>query len=279
MRSQDVDILNLFSDRCGGQNSNRMVMIVMHKMFLIQELERLGMNFLVTGHSQSENDNAHSLVEMKTKLRTLYTPAEWKTAIQMSFPHDKIFVNSLRSEDVVNFKNKKSFSEYASMLNDSTMENDERFSNKKDGKVYWSKIMQYYFVKSDPGKLFFKYHYSAPGFKYTTIYKKVTTRNMVVTKRAKLYEEPRGIERSKKEALLKLCIEYLIPRDSWKFFEDLSVTGDKNNEEDSATDSEDEEFGYGMMFQILVEFGKLLLVGDYSWKFPRNQEVDFLSAM
>ena len=45
------------------------------------------------------------------------------------------------------------------MLNDSTMENDERFSNKKDGKVYWSKIMQYYFVKSDPGKLFFKYHY------------------------------------------------------------------------------------------------------------------------
>ena len=50
------------------------------------------MNFLVTGHSQSENDNAHSLVEMKTKLRTLYTPAEWKTAIQMSFPHDKIFV-------------------------------------------------------------------------------------------------------------------------------------------------------------------------------------------
>ena len=180
-------------------------MIAMHEMFLILELKRLGMNFLVTGHSQIENDNAHSLVEMKTKLRTLYTPAEWKTTIQI-LCHFHI-TKYLLTEDVFNFKNKNSFPEYASMLNDSTTEDDERLSNKKDGKVYWSKIMQYYFVKSDPGKLFFKYHYSAPDFKYTTIYKKVATGNMAVTKRAKLYEEPRGIERSKKEALLKLCKE------------------------------------------------------------------------
>ena len=202
----------------------------------------LGMNFLVTGHSQNGNDNTHSLIETKTRLRTLYTPAEWKTAIQMSFQPGKVFVSSLQSEDVVDFKNKNSFHEYATMLNDSTTENDEQFSNRKDGKVYWSKIMQYYFVKSDPGKLFFKYHYSAPDFKYTVIYKeKVGTRNKAaVTKRAKLYSEPLGIERAKKEALLKLCKEELIPREHWKFFEDLKAMGDKNNDEDSDTDSEDE---------------------------------------
>ena len=175
--SQDVDELNLFSDRCGGQNSNRMVIIALHEMFLKLGLVTLGMNFLVTGHSQNKNDNAHSLIEMKTKLRTLYTPSDWKTGIQMSFQPGKVFVTSLQTEDVVDFKDKKSYSEYSDMLSDCTTKNDEKFSNKKDGKIYWSRIMQYHFVKSEPNKLFFKYHYSAPDFKYTTIYVKVATRN------------------------------------------------------------------------------------------------------
>lgn len=56
------------------------------------------------------------------------------------------------------FKDKGSFPEYHAIFTDSTSVNDEKFKNKKDGKV-----MQYHFIKSDPGKLFFKYHYSAIG--------------------------------------------------------------------------------------------------------------------
>ena len=87
----------------------------------------------------------------------------------MAFQPGNCHVSTLRTEKVIDFKDKGSFPEYTTILNDSTTENDEKFSNKKDGKVFWSQIMQYHFVKSDPGKMFFKYHYSAPDFKYTTI--------------------------------------------------------------------------------------------------------------
>ena len=95
---------------------------------------RLGMNFLVTGHSQNENDTAHSSIESKTKLRTLYTPAEWKTAIQMSLQSGHCFVSNLRSAMVVDFKDKNSFPEYTAILADSTTEGDEKFKIRRMGR-------------------------------------------------------------------------------------------------------------------------------------------------
>ena len=232
-----------------------MVIIALHEMFVKLKFKRVEMNFLVTGHSQNENDNAHSQIEQKTKLRTLYTPDEWAAGIKMSFKPDKVVVSRLQSDEVIDFKDKNSFPEYTALLNDSATENDESFANKKDGKIFWSKIMQYHFVKSDPDKLFFKYTYSAPDYKYTTIYKKITTRT-AVKKREKLYPEPQGIDQSKKTALLKLCHENLIPPAYWKFFEDLKVkvvqkkkkaNARKKNDDpahqsnsDSETNSEDE---------------------------------------
>jgi len=80
-QTQETNV-NLFSDRCGGQNSNRMVIIAIHDVFYRSQLEELTMNFLVTGHSQNENDTAHSNIEQAVRKRTLYTPDQWKTAIQ-----------------------------------------------------------------------------------------------------------------------------------------------------------------------------------------------------
>lgn len=238
VKSQDVDILSLFSDRCGGQNSNRMVVIALHEAFLKHGFQRLEMNFLVTGHSQNENDTAHSLIESKTRMRTLYTPTEWRTAIQMSFKLGSSHVHPIQTGQVIDFKDKCSYPEYTAVLSDSTTENDELFKNKKDGKVYWSQIMQYYFDKSDPDKMFFKYDYSAPSFKFTTIHKKVPTRKTsgeaVFKKRAHLYQAPPGIEKDKKIALLKLCNENLIPEVNWPFFQDLTV-------QNSVVESESDE--------------------------------------
>ena len=231
-------IVNLFADRCGGQNSNRMVILALHEMFLTLGLDHLGMNFLVTGHSENENDNAHSLIERKTRKRTLYTPQEWKTAIKMSFTKpDSVDVKSLHTDDVIDFHSVTNFPEYAPMLKDTLRENDA-VTTKKEGKVYWSKVMQYYFTKSSPNKMFFKYHYSCPEFKYTTIHKKVSTRSQSAPKRSKMYSQPPGIDKSKKDALLKLCKENLIPKEHWKFYQDLKV---KTTGDDEESESEEEE--------------------------------------
>ena len=216
--NEGAKIVNLFADRCGGQNSNRMVIAALHEMFLLLGLDYLGMNFLVTGHSENENDNAHSLIERKTKKRTLYTPQEWKTAIMMSFQPDSVKVKSLKTDDVIDFHSITNFPEYAPMLKDTVRENDI-VTSKKEGKVYWSKVIQYYFTKSDPNKMFFKYHYSCPEFKFTTIHNKVSTRSNVAPKRSKMYSQPPGIDKSKKDALLKLCNDNLIPEEHWKFYQ------------------------------------------------------------
>ena len=81
--------------------------------------------------------------------------------------------------------------------------------------------MQYKFVQSQPDKLFFKYHCSSPNYKFTTIYKKLTTRSNKAPKRCKLYGAPLGVQASKKAALLKLCNQNLIPQEHWDFFNNL----------------------------------------------------------
>ena len=232
-------VMNLFADRCGGQNSNRMVIIALHEMFLKLDLDHLGMNFLVTGHSENENDNAHSNIERKTRKKTLYTPGEWKTAIKMSFNKaDAVVVKSLDTYDVIDFHSVNNYPEYTKMLKDTLRENDEK-TNKKEGKICWSKVMQYYFTKSSPNKMFYKYHYSSPEFKFTTIHNRISTRCNITPKRSKMYSEPPGIDQSKKDALLKLCKENLIPKEYWQFYKDLAVSGVDEEDSDSEDMSDD----------------------------------------
>ena len=100
--------------------------------------------------------------------------------------------------------------------------------------------MQYKFTRSQPDKLFFKYHYSSPNYKFTTIYRKLVTRRNQAPERHRLYQASIGIQSSKKTALLKLCHQDLIPEEFWKFFEDLKVDGQREDN-DSATEDEGEE--------------------------------------
>ena len=58
-------------------------------------------------------------------------------------------------------------------------------------------------------------------------------------KRALLYtaQQP-GIERTKKEALLKLCKENLIPEEYWSFFQNLRVNGADTSDSEEDNDNE-----------------------------------------
>ena len=52
------------------------------------------------------------------------------------------------------------------------------------------------------------------------------------------YKEPVGIDPSKKDSLLKLCKDDLIPMEHHKFFNDLP---EKDNEDDEDEDLEDSD--------------------------------------
>lgn len=101
----------------------------------------MGINYLISGHSYNENDTAHSVIESAFRKNTLYTMAQWETAIQMAFKKSPAEVNVLTHRDIADFQNPDAFPEYSDVLSDKVYENDNS-SLKKESKIYWSKLMR-----------------------------------------------------------------------------------------------------------------------------------------
>ena len=81
-KKEGKEYINPFCDRCGGQNQNRMMLSeALHSL----KLKKIELKFLVPGHSQNENDTAHSTIEGQYKNRTIYTPNQLEMCIQQSF--------------------------------------------------------------------------------------------------------------------------------------------------------------------------------------------------
>ena len=116
------------------------VNVALHDIFLLSNLELLSMNFLVSGHSQNENDSAHSNIEQTVRLCTLYTPEQWKAAMQMAFKPGKVIINTLRYNEVIDIKDKWFFPEYTSILEDTTTEEDLKVKNRKTPKCTGAKF-------------------------------------------------------------------------------------------------------------------------------------------
>ena len=125
MACEDFEIIHLFADRCGGQNNNRMVLIALHGLLKnIDSIEELNINYLVSGHSQNENDSAHSTIEGATRNAVLYTMDDWESAIRNSFISNEVVMNIIKHTDIYNFKSAAAFPEYKDMLEDKVYEDD-----------------------------------------------------------------------------------------------------------------------------------------------------------
>ena len=61
--------------------------------------------FLVPGHSQNENDIAHSVIEKHIRDMTIYTPAQWEVGSTQAFQRNKCIMTVLTHKDIINYKN------------------------------------------------------------------------------------------------------------------------------------------------------------------------------
>ena len=101
-------VCTFFCDRCSGQNCNRQVFIALS--YALQELQfkEIGLNFLVTGHGQNENDSAHAKVETASKHSIVYTPLEWQSIIRNALSKSCGNVDpvvAVDSKNIVDLKN------------------------------------------------------------------------------------------------------------------------------------------------------------------------------
>ena len=162
-----------------------MVIIALHEIFIKNSIEELSLNYLVSGHSQNENDNGYSVIEAAAWTHTIYTVAQWETAIQFAFKKNPVEINSLKYNDVINFQSQEAFPEYADILSDKVQKNNIVLPN-KESKVFWSMLKMIKFSENITDQMMFKYHYSDEGWKFPTIYKLSKTCKMGMKKTEKL---------------------------------------------------------------------------------------------
>ena len=76
--------INMFSDNCPGQNKNKYVAFAINFFCRHFKLNKLTHTFLEKGHTETENDAVHAIIERKTRHIYLYTPDQWFAAVKNS---------------------------------------------------------------------------------------------------------------------------------------------------------------------------------------------------
>ena len=142
MKNQGKKVVYLFSDKCGGQNLNRMFLIMLSNSVVKLNLEKIELIYLCPGHSQNENDNAHSVTENASKSKFIYNKTQWETTITQALKKNTREVKVLMHDDFIDFKSIHKFPEYSEVLQDKC----QVVGSGKKRKVMWASIKQVKFI-------------------------------------------------------------------------------------------------------------------------------------
>jgi len=103
-----------------------------------------------SGHSQNENDTAHSVIEKAASRIPVYTTPQWETLILAAFQKHLPTVHCLNYHEVIDFKDQAYFARFSRILRGNVSDNN-------GNKIFWSKFMQMKVMKSQPDAIFFKF--------------------------------------------------------------------------------------------------------------------------
>ena len=221
----------LFCDCCGGQNRNRFILIMLSNALKTLGFEKIELIFLVSGHSQNENDNSHSVIEQYSRARFVYSTNQWETVIQNAFKKNECISKVFMHDEFVNYKSVHAFSEFLLVYQDKCYP-EVGSAEKKKKKLMWSEVKHLMFHKDDPDVIFFKYDYNEDFRK--CLFKQRTPKTRIekeVTQQ--LYTESVGVTAKKKADLLKLCQKGYIPKNHHAFYESMRVNSTLKDDDDT----------------------------------------------
>lgn len=153
----NVRTVNLYSDRCGGQNHN-MTMCMMISFF-IEECVRaqremtIRHNFMVSGHSHMEVDSIHAAIERAKKVNNMdiETPRDWAVLISQVKRKVPFHVTELEQIDFVALKSLQS--------------RYKRPKHNSSGQpIKFKQIMQFEYRTVSPGVIFYKMDITEENF-------------------------------------------------------------------------------------------------------------------
>lgn len=155
-----LDIV-FYSDNCCGQNKNRFLIAMYMYAVMNYKVSSITHKFLISGHTQNENDSCHSVIEQTIKRSKrsgpIYTPDQYYILIRSAKKKgDPYKVTELSHEDIIDLK------DLTERLNVNITKDDENES------VKISDIRILKVTKEFPYKIFYKTGYDEENFKEIT---------------------------------------------------------------------------------------------------------------
>ncbi|XP_030751319.1 uncharacterized protein LOC115878842 [Sitophilus oryzae] len=206
--NKGVNELILWSDSCGGRNSNIKI-VLMLKAVLMQHptLNKIYFKYLESGHSFLPNDTDFGQIEraLKNQVR-IYTLHDFRSVIGNCKKHNKFIINLMEPDDFYSTENLEN-----QILNRKMTINKE--------KVNWLKTKIIKLEKSKPDSIFFCESHSSEdnNFKELNIAKSVRSKKNSLNPQKLKVLYPRGKPISKKKwDDIKTLLKFL-PKDTIEF--------------------------------------------------------------
>lgn len=221
-RGNDLEIV-FFSDNCSGQQKNKFVLAAYFYAVQNYNIKSITHKYLVTGHTQNEGDNVHSLIEknIKRALKSgpIYTPDQYvmlvKTAKKTGEPY---IVEELSFDDI--FDLKKMTEQTSFGFNKDNSGNIFRFNDACVFKV----------ERESPDKFFYKNSYEESEYKEVGIKSRSsrigTSDTFQNVKLQCAYKNPLPIPKKKYADLMDLVKANAIKKCHSNFYKNLNVSKD-----------------------------------------------------
>lgn len=186
-----------YSDNCAGQQKNKFLLsMYIYAVRTFSNIKSITHKYLITGHTQNEGDNAHSLIErnIKRALRSgpVYVPEQYvtliRTAKKSGIPYK---VEELNYDDFFDLKTLSASLGFGPSL-----------------KLRISEIQIFKIMKEHPYKIFYEDSYDQEEFKEVEFEKARNTSSRGRSNNlVKAYKNKIGITENKKKSLLSLFQE------------------------------------------------------------------------
>ncbi|CAH1973396.1 unnamed protein product [Acanthoscelides obtectus] len=218
---EDTREFSFYSDNCGGQNRNKYIFST-YSLLAQKHNIVIRHTFLEKGHTQTEGDSMHSVIERASKLIPLFTADQWYTLVR----------SAKRSKPyVVTEMDKENFFDLKALAKDTILNWDRDVENEK---VSTNKIRILEGTLKFPNKILFKYDYNEP-FRTIDLLTKGRRTIDLDLKNIQLkqcYKGAISISKKKYDHLQFLCDKGTIPTRYRSFYKNLQYSN-VSREDDS----------------------------------------------
>lgn len=221
--AQGVIEFCFYSDNCAGQNRNKNLFSLYNHLSQKYNII-INHTYLERGHTQSEGDSVHSVIEKTSRNLPISTPDQWYTAVRTAKRKQPYIVHEISQDSVFDLKD---------LQLKTTLNHEKDDANEK---VYWNNIKIVRTHPDHPDHIFFKNDYKQESFNTINLMKKGRKTMESSTKEYELkimYSKPIPLKKKKYDHLQFLCNRGVIPKTYHDFFRLLPYSTKVQGSDDS----------------------------------------------